>query len=603
MNAIEEENVQRSTFNAQRSTSGTGGGFRLERWKLNVGRWTLSLCLLGAALLPAQEPAPNPLAVLVKTLAKIENPAVQINILKGMNASLKGKRGLTVPPGWDELYAKLKDSPDAEVRQQAQSLAATFGGGAALDEMRKTLADPQATSDARKAALESLVAAKDAPSLPVFLNLIKAPGPLRAAAIRALAGFDDPQIAPALLGGYAAFDSAEKRDVLNTLLARPATTRTLLAAVEAKAVDRAAITAPLARQLQSFKDPAIDAWMTKNWGAVRTSSAEKQAQIAKMKEFLPTELILKADASRGRALYSQTCGVCHTMFGTGGKIGPELPGAFEDVDYLLQNIVDPNAIIGKDYQQTFVSLKDGQTVSGIVAGDDPSTVTLKTLGEALTLQRADIVEMKVSEQSMMPEGLISMLDEESVRDLFHYLRQRQQVPMLATAVNANDFFNGNDLSRWMAAGDAWKIEGGELVGRGNAKRPASLVSEMVANDFKFTAQVKVSGSGAAAELVLHGAVKDGKFSGRSLSLGSGTAASVWDYAPQPPQSIPLPGAVTFAEWTPIEIVVTGTTASVTIGKEPPMEMTVSAGRTIPAFYVHGPGSELRVKAAKLDVAP
>jgi putative heme-binding domain-containing protein len=552
----------------------------------------------------AQEPAkPSPLEVLVKTLAKMENPAVQVNILRGMNASLKGKRDLPVPAGWDELYAKLKTSPNEEVRQQAQALAATFGGGAVLDEMRQTLADAKATPDARKAALESLVAAKDAASLPVFLELIKQPGSLRAPAIRALAGFDDPRVAPALLGGYAAFDSAEKRDALNTLLARPSTARALLAAVDAKTVDRAAITAPLARQLQSFKDAEIDAWMTKNWGAVRTSSAEKQALIAKMKQFLTTDLILKADPSRGRAIFSQTCGVCHTLFGTGGKIGPELPGSFEDVDYLLQNIVDPNAIIGKDYQQTFITLKDGQTVSGIVSGDDASTVTLKTLGDVLTLQRADIVETKVSEQSMMPEGLIATLDEESVRDLFVYLRQRKQVPLLATPLNANDFFNGNDLARWIPSGEAWKVEAGELVGRGNAKHPETLVSEMIAGDFKLTAQVKVSGANAAAELVLHGAPKDGRFAGHSLSLGGAAPANVWDYAPQPPKSLPLPSPATFADWTPIEVTVAGDKLRVTIGSAPPTEIAISAGRTVPALYVYGAGSELRIKAVKLEVAP
>ncbi len=549
----------------------------------------------------AQEPAPSPLAILVKTLAKMENPAVQLNVLKGMNASLKGKRNLPVPAGWDELYAKLKESPNAEVRQQAQALAAIFGGGAALDEMRKNLADSQAAPDARKAALESLVAAKDAATLPILMELLKQPGALRAAAIRALAGFDGPQIAPALLGGYATFDSTEKRDALNTLLVRPATARALLAAIDAKTIDRSAITAPLARQLQSFKDAEIDAWMGKNWGAVRTSSAEKQAQIAKMKEFLTTDLIVKADPSRGRALFSQTCGVCHTMFGTGGKIGPELPGSFEDIDYLLQNIVDPNAIIGKDYQQTFVKLKDGQTVSGIVAGDDASTVTLKTLGEVLTLQRADIVEMKVSEQSMMPEGLLTALDEESVRDLFAYLRQRSQVPMLATALNATDFFNGTDLTRWIPSSDSWKVEGGVIIGRGNSKRPASLLSEMVGRDFKLTAQVSLTGQNAAAEIAFDGAVRNGKFSGHSLSFGGSTPANVWEYADVKPRSIPLTTPMDPTAWTRCEITGGKGKVSVALNGRPAVELT--SFRTVPGFYVFGDGAELRVKDLKLEVAP
>ena len=588
-----------------RSAKAARCGLRLECWKLHVGRWTLSALLVLAPALPAQDPtpAPSPLAILVRTLGKMENPAVQLNILKGMNASLKGRHNVPAPPGWDELYARLKASSDAEVRQQAQSLAVIFGGGAALEEMRGMLGDATVATGSRQAALESLVAAKDAASLPLFMELLKQSGPLRAPAIRALAAFDDPRIAPALLGGFAGYDSAEKRDALNTLLVRPATARALLAAIDARSIDRTAITAPLARQVQSFKDASIDAWLAKNWGSVRTSSADKQAQIAKMKQFLTTDLILKADANRGRALFAQTCGVCHTLFGIGGKIGPELPGSFEDVDYLLQNIVDPNAIIGKDYQQTFVQLKDGQTVSGIVAGDDPGTVTLRTLGGDLRLQRQDIVEMKVSELSMMPEGLLTALDEESVRDLFAYLRQRRQVPMLATPLNANDFFNASDLTRWIPSSNAWKVENGEIVGRGNAKQPASLLSEMIAKDFRLTGQIKITGARAAAEIALHGAARNGRFGGQSLSVGAGGPAYVWDYGTQPPKQIPLLRGANAADWMKIEITVSGDKLRLTIGNASATEITVPAGRTVPALYIAGEGAELRVKELKLEPSP
>src|SRR5207237_539141 len=81
--------------------------------------------------------------------------------------------------------------------------------------------------------------------------------------------------------------------------------------------------------------------------------------IERYKKFLSTAAILRADVKHGREVFERTCAVCHTLFGKGGKIGPELPGNFTDVDYLLQNIIDPNAIIGKDYQQIFITTKDG----------------------------------------------------------------------------------------------------------------------------------------------------------------------------------------------------------------------------------------------------
>jgi putative heme-binding domain-containing protein len=398
--------------------------------KIPLKHWGVVAAMLGCKFsATAQQAAPKPLEVLVQTLAKMESPETQANVLRGMNASLKGRRDLPVPADWEALYAKWKASPSGEVRQQAQALAVTFGGEAALAEMRRTLGDPAARADARKAALDSLIAVKDAPALPILLTLLQQSSPLRSAALRGLAGYEDATVPTTLLAVLPQLNAAEKRDALNTLLARPAGARALLASIDAKQVARTEITAPLARQLQNIKDPAIEKWVAKNWGAVRTSSAEKQEQIARFKKFLGTDAILRADAARGRTFFAQVCAACHSMFGEGGKIGPELPGSFEDVDYLLQNILDPNALVGKDYQQTFITTKSGQLVAGIITSEDEREVALKTLADPITVRRADIAEMTTSDQSMMPEGLLAALDEQGVRDLFLYLRQRQQVPL------------------------------------------------------------------------------------------------------------------------------------------------------------------------------
>ncbi len=70
-------------------------------------------------------------------------------------------------------------------------------------------------------------------------------------------------------------------------------------------------------------------------------------------------------------------------------------------------------------------------LSGIVAADDASDVTLKTLAGPATVPRAEIKSIEVSPNSLMPPGLLNGLDEDGVRDLSLYLRQRQQVPLPA----------------------------------------------------------------------------------------------------------------------------------------------------------------------------
>ena len=386
-----------------------------------------AVVLAASAVFAGQDPAAT-LGILLRTLSTIENPEIQANILRGMNASLKGKEGVAAPDEWDELYGRLSQSPSEEVRREAVALAAAFGSSGALDHLRATLADGGAAAADRRSALASLLAAKDAGTLPLLLDLISQPGPLRSEALRGLAGYDDPAIAAAILDSHAGLDAAEKRDALNTLVARAPWAATLLAAINAGQLDRSEISAPLATQLRSLREPAIDAWVETNWGAVRISSDDKKQEIEQHRKFLGVEAILAADAYKGREIFMQRCAACHVMHGEGVQIGPELPGSYEDLDYLLENLLDPNAVIGRDYQQTVVRTKDGRTVSGVITGDEESAVTLKTLAESIVIRRGEIETMETLEVSLMPEGLLTGLDEDDIRDLFLYLRQSQPLP-------------------------------------------------------------------------------------------------------------------------------------------------------------------------------
>ncbi len=554
--------------------------------------------LTAVAVFAASAEESSRLEMLVSTLGKMDNPVVQASLLKGMKDSLQGQRGIPAPKGWDEIVAKLKASPDEAVRARVQELSVIFGGGAAMDEMRAKLADAAAPADARRQALDSLVAQRDAGALDTVLKIAGEPGPLREPALRGLAGFDDARIAPLLVGQFVKLDTLERRAAMQTLLARSSGARAFLAAIDAGSIPKAELTAPLARQLDGLKDADVSAWLARKWGAVSAPNEDKQKLIAKFKEFTGLEAIGRADANRGRALYTQTCSACHTMFGTGGRIGPELTGGYGDIDYLLNNILDPNAIIGKDYQQTFVKTKDGQTVAGIVTQDTDSAITLKNLaGESVTLQKSDVASTEVSPLSMMPEGLLTAMDEESVRDLFAYLGQKQQVPMLITAVNANDFAPGAELRNWRAEGD-WKWDAGEVVARGGA-RPSSLSSEMVMGTGVFSASIKVTGN-AAAELVLTGTRGPDGFHGETLSFGGPSAMNVWTYPG--PESRSLSDA--FGDgWHTVVIERTAELLKVRIDGAVRYEKAGPLTKFTPSFWLMGEGSEMRIKAPQVEVKP
>src|SRR5436190_17056445 len=98
--------------------------------------------LITMPVLPAEDS--DALPALVQVLGQTDDPQFQFDVLKGMSEGLKGRRGVKMPAGWEEVSAKLSQSTNAEVRGLAQSLSLTFGSPSALAALRKILNDSEA---------------------------------------------------------------------------------------------------------------------------------------------------------------------------------------------------------------------------------------------------------------------------------------------------------------------------------------------------------------------------------------------------------------------------------------------------------------------------
>jgi len=350
-------------------------------------------------------------------------------IIEGMNRSLEGRKNLPAPAGWGSLYPKFSKSDHGGLNEQAKILAATFGGEEVIAEMRAVISSTEASEEEKGKALENLLNIGDPALREILVSLLHKRDSLRVIALRGLADFPQTENTEAILSIYSRLSPEEKTTALATLASTKEGTSALLKAVDHELVPKADLSAQLIRQMQGAGDESVSAWIAENWGSVRKSSEEKEKEMAEFRKFLGEPAILEASASNGRLIYSQRCAACHTLHGEGEKIGPELPGNFKDVDYLLMNILDPNATIGKDYQQTYLVKKNGQVVTGVIVSESAETVVLKTLAGDVTVTRAEIAQLTISELSLMPEGLMTGLEEPEIRDLFLYLRQAGQVPL------------------------------------------------------------------------------------------------------------------------------------------------------------------------------
>jgi putative heme-binding domain-containing protein len=377
------------------------------------------------------------LSALVSLLKESDDPQFHLDILKGISEALKGRTNVKMPEGWAGVSAKLAKSANGEVRDLVQSLSTLFGDPATIEALKRAAMDKMADIAARQRALQALYDAKSPGLMPLLQGLLDDEA-VRQQAVRYLAAYEDPQTPGLILKHYKSLSGPERLDALNALASREAYALALLDALKNGTIEKKDLTAATVRQLSAYGNEQINEWVTKSWGAVRTTPEDKLGEIAKYKQLVNSARPEQMNASRGRAVFAKTCAQCHTLFGEGGKVGPDLTGSGRaDLDYLLTNVVDPNAVIGKDYQVSIVRTNKKRVITGIITREDEKTTTIQTDNETVILQKPEIARVRVSDMSMMPEGLLQMLNEQEALDLIAYLRGPGQVPMAEAASPAS----------------------------------------------------------------------------------------------------------------------------------------------------------------------
>jgi putative heme-binding domain-containing protein len=125
----------------------------------------------------------------------------------------------------------------------------------------------------------------------------------------------------------------------------------------------------------------------------------------------------------GEQVFHRVCGQCHTIYGKGQDVGPDITrNGRSSFDQLLSNVFDPSLVIGASYQAHTVVTVDGRVLTGLLSEDSPQRVVLKVQGgKRETIARDDIEAMKASAVSMMPEGLEAQLKPQEIADLFAFL--------------------------------------------------------------------------------------------------------------------------------------------------------------------------------------
>jgi putative membrane-bound dehydrogenase-like protein len=555
---------------------------------------------------------PEAMAALVARLGKAQgDPAEQKLILRNVVLGLKGRPRVDKPAGWDEVVDKghLFDSSDRELRSEAYALAVIFGDVRAFAQMRSELASPSTDLASRRAALQTLLDAHDRELAPVLQRLLDEK-PLRGAALRGLASYDDVRTPKAILNLFSSLTPQEKRDALNTLASRSIYARALMDAVAAKQVAASDVPAEIVRQMRNLNDKELDRRVVEVWGLVRKTPADRLKLMAQYRDLVNRPAPVSPDLSLGRAVFAKTCQQCHTLYGVGGKVGPDITGANRsDLDYLLENVLDPSAVIPNDYKVTQLTLSSGRVVTGIIRGQTPVAYTVVTANETLTVPKNDVESLTPSDISMMPEDMLKPLSESEVRALFAYLRNPTQVPTLATPDNVKDFFNGKDLAGWYGDAKLWSVENGEIVGKSpGLQRNEFLKSDLTVDDFRLKLKIKLVPNKENSGIQFHSEpLPDGEMCGPQADVGLGWwgklyeengRGTVWDKSGEK--------HVKEDQWNEYEIIAEGSHVRTYINGQLCVDLDdpALARRGIFGLQIHAGGPmEVRFKDLKLEVLP
>ena len=246
---------------------------------------------------------------------------------------------------------------------------------------------------------------------------------LQRVAMRSLTQYDDTSIPKTLVSAFGSRISGEhglRATACRTLASRPEWANVLLAELNAWRLRRDQIPPDVVQQLRSYEDADIVAGVVQAFGKAIDSAPEKIAEMKRLREILTAN---PGDHEKGKAHFTKRCGNCHQLFGEGKKVGPPLDGYERgNMTFWLNSIVDPSLEIREGFQSYLVLTKDGRVLNGMIAAQDPRTVTLRNADNQLTvISRDDMDSLKAIRTSLMPTDVLKDMKPDELRNLFAYL--------------------------------------------------------------------------------------------------------------------------------------------------------------------------------------
>ena len=320
----------------------------------------------------------------------------------------------------------LLTSEFSPVRTTAMDLARQAKVPIANETLVIVFNNAEATASLRSAALR-LLASQKAPELAALVSsaLYDKKDEVKTTALELLTETDPDKALSEIERRLAGKDSvAVKQQAIRSLPVAGglAKMKSLLADLEAGKIEPALqLDVYEAAKLEPFAaDPdisAIIAAMEAKWQAVMVTYPLAPYLIA----------LEGGDAVRGKSVLlnhpAGQCSACHKIAdGKGSDVGPNLKdiGAKKDRKYILEGLVDPQAVVASGYGNIAITLTDGSSVAGQFRSEkDGKVIVRDPEGKETSVPVDKIKERSPVISTMPPMGFI--LQKSEIRDVVAYL--------------------------------------------------------------------------------------------------------------------------------------------------------------------------------------
>jgi putative membrane-bound dehydrogenase-like protein len=316
---------------------------------------------------------------------------------------------------------------DTETRAEGIQTAAATGDARYADTLLAYVADEMAPAEVRVAAVEAIGRIKHPKAQATLDELIakakerKSSNPAAEAAVRTLARLSDAKGRLAELVVSDEVPLGLRREALRSLAQRGQDGGMKILAIAKDGKLAADLKTEATTVLNTHPDRRVREEASRMLPLPKTAGG---------KPLPPFYELVRRDgnAENGRAIFFRTgtnaCGTCHRVQGSGQWIGPDLStvGTKYGKDELLRSILNPSASIPYNYHSYVVALRDGRVLTGLPVEETGERLVLKLAdGKRVTLRGAEVEEKKVSEVSLMPEGLAETMGEQDLVDVLAFL--------------------------------------------------------------------------------------------------------------------------------------------------------------------------------------